>query len=285
MKAKLRQARLLATAVAGCAILATAAMAQVAIDQIRSEGISIKGTVADIFGDKFVLEDKSGRILVQTGPAGPQAAPVKSGETVTVIGIPGDRTFDARKILRENGEIAFDAPPPPPPPGPPPGPGGDPGPRRLGGALAPPPPPGAPPGPRGPAGETGPVASQDRENVLRILKDAGLTAMGEPVRHPKHIEIPARTGAGKTVIVSLDRFGRLDEIEDADHDRERDRRPAQSIGPADAERIAREAGYTIREAPAQRKHHFEILATNAKGETLELHMDFSGNIYKQVWVR
>ena len=117
----------------------------------------------------------------------------------------------------------------------------------------------------------------------RILKDAGLTALGEPVRHPKHIEIPARTGTGKTVIVSLDRFGRLDEIEDADRDRER--RPAQSIGPADAERIAREAGYSIREAPEQRKHHYEILATNAKGEILELHMDFAGNIYKQVSVR
>ena len=71
MKANPKQARLLATAVAGCAIFATAAMAQVAIDQIRPEGISIKGTVADIFGDKFVLEDKSWRTLVQTGPAGP----------------------------------------------------------------------------------------------------------------------------------------------------------------------------------------------------------------------
>ena len=281
MKANPRQARLLATAVAGCAILATAAMAQVAIDQVRPEGISIKGTVADIFGDKFVLEDKSGRILVQTGPAGPQAAPVRSGETVTVIGVPGDRTFDARKILRESGEIAFDAPPPPPRE--PTGAGVDPGPRRLIGGSAPPPPPGAPPGPRGAAGDRGPMAGQDRENVLRILKDAGLTAMGEPVRHPKHIEIPARTGTGKTVIVSLDRFGRLDEIEDADRDRER--RPAQSIGPTDAERIAREAGYSIREAPEQRKHHYEILATNAKGEILELHMDFAGNIYKQVWVR
>jgi len=281
MKAKPRPAWLLATAVAGCAVFATATMAQVAIDQIRPDGISVKGTVADIFGDKFVLEDKSGRILVQTGPAGPRAAPVKSGETVTVIGVPGDRTFDARKILRENGEVAFDAPPPPPRT--PPGPGVDPGPRRLTDGSAPLPPPGAPPRPPGPAGEIGPMAAQDRENVLRILKDAGLTAMGEPVRHPKHIEIPARTGTGKNVIVSLDRFGRLDEIEDADRDR--DRRTAQSLGPADAERIAREAGYTIREAPEQRKHHYEILATNAQGETLELHMDFSGKIYKQVWVR
>jgi hypothetical protein len=283
MKAKPKPAKLLATAVAGWAILASAAMAQVAIDQIRPEGISIKGTVADIFGDKFVLEDKSGRILVQTGPAGPQAAPVKSGETVTVIGVPGDRTFDARKIVRENGEVAFDAPMPPPRT--PPGPGVDPGPRRPIAGSAPPPPgaPPRPPGPRGPAGDAGLMANQDRDNVLRILKDAGLTAMGEPVRHPKHIEIPARTATGKTVIVSLDRFGRLDEIEDADRDRER--RPTQSISPADAERIAREAGYTIREAPEQRKHHFEILATNAKGETLELHIDFGGNIYKQVWVR
>jgi hypothetical protein len=257
---------LFAAALAGGAIAGSATLAQVAINQIGSDGITIKGKVAELFGDKFILEDGSGRILIQTSPAGPRAIEVKAGETVSVIGIPRDRTFDARQILRENGEVVFAAPPLPPGMAPPPAAG-----------LAPPPPGrGRPDDPRG-----YPV---DRKAVDKVLQDINLTAMGEPVRHPKHVEIPARAADGKLVIVSLDRFGRLDEIEDADHDKERIPE-SRAIAPADVERIAREAGFTPSEPVERRKHHFEILVTNRTGETMELHVDLGGRIYKQVWVR
>lgn len=256
-----------AAALAGGAIAGSAALAQVAINQIGSDGITLKGKVAELFGDKFVLEDGSGRILVQTGPAGPQAIAVKAGETVSVVGMPRDKTFDARQILRENGEVVFAAPAPQPGIAPPP----------LAAGLAPPPPAGRgrPDDPRGPV---------DRKAIDKVLQDINLTAMGEPVRHPKHVEIPARAADGKLVIVSLDRFGRLDEIEDADHDKERISE-SRAIAPADVERIAREAGFTPSEPVERRKHHFEILATNRSGETMEIHMDLGGRIYKQVWVR
>ena len=252
---------------AGAAIAGSASLAQVAINQIGSGGITIKGKVAELFGDKFILEDSSGRILIQTGPAGPRSIAVKAGETVSVVGMPRDKTFDARQILRENGEVVFAAPQPPPGMAVPPAAAG----------FAPPPAGrGRPDDPRG-----YPV---DRKAVDKILQDMNFTAMGEPVRHPKHVEIPARAADGKLVIVSLDRFGRLDEIEDADHDK--DRVPeSRSITPADVERIARDAGFTPSESVERRKRHFEILATNRNGETIELHVDLAGRIYKQVWVR
>jgi hypothetical protein len=264
---RLRGRRLcFAAALAGAAIAGSVALAQVAINQIGSDGITIKGKVAELFGDKFILEDGSGRILIQTGPAGPRSIAVKVGETVSVVGIPRDKSFDARQILRENGEVVFAAPPPPPGMAPPPPAAG----------LAPPPPGrGRPEDPRGPV---------DRKAVDKVLQDMNFTAMGEPVRHPKHVEIPARAADGKLVIVSLDRFGRLDEIEDADHDK--DRIPeSRSIAPADVERIARDAGFTPREPVERRKRHFEVLATDRNGETIELHVDLGGRIYKQVWVR
>ena len=253
-----------AAALAGAAIAGSATLAQVAINQIGSDGITIKGKVAELFGDKFILEDGSGRILIQTGTAGPRAIAVTAGETVSVVGIPRDRTFDARQILRENGEVVFAASPSPPAMAPPPVAG-----------LAPPPGRGRPDDPRGPV---------DRKAVDKVLQDMKLTAMGEPVRHPKHVEIPARAADGRLVIVSLDRFGRLDEIEDADHDKDRILE-SRSIAPADVERIAREAGFTPREPIERRKRHFEILATDRNGETIELHVDLGGRIYKQVWVR
>lgn len=264
-----RRYRLTTAALLGSALLtgavATTALSQVSIGQLSPDGVSIKGKVTDVFGDTFVLDDGSGRILVQTGPGGPQSLAVTSGETVTVTGLPRDKTFDARKIARDNGEVVFapTAPPPAPPPG----------------AFPPSPPDLAGPGPAG-----DPRSGIDREAMLRVVRDAGVTPVGEPVRHPKHIEVNGRTGAGKNVIVSLDRFGRLDEIEDDDHDHDRvvEKRP---FGPAEAERAARDAGFTPRPAPERRKHHFEVLATNAKGEMVELHVDFAGNIYKQVWLR
>ncbi len=255
-----------AAALASGVVAGSVTLAQVAINQIGSDGITIKGTVAELFGDKFILEDGSGRILIQTGPAGPRSIAVEAGETVSVVGMPRDKTFDARQILRENGEVVFAAPPP----------GMAPAPPAAGLALPVLPGRGRP--------DDGPGYPVDRKAIDKALQDMSFTAMGEPVRHPKHVEIPARATDGKLVIVSLDRFGRLDEIEDADHDKERIPE-SRSIAPADVERIARDAGFTPREPVERRKRHFEILATNRNGETIELHVDLGGRIYKQVWVR
>jgi hypothetical protein len=48
--------------------------------------VAIKGDVAEVFGNKFVVEDGSGRALVDTGPRGEDRMLVAKGETVTVQG-------------------------------------------------------------------------------------------------------------------------------------------------------------------------------------------------------
>ena len=48
--------------------------------------VAIKGDVAEVFGNKFVVQDGSGRALVDTGPRGEDRVIVAKGETVTVQG-------------------------------------------------------------------------------------------------------------------------------------------------------------------------------------------------------
>jgi hypothetical protein len=48
--------------------------------------VAIKGDVAEVFGNKFVVQDGSGRALVDTGPRGEGRMIVAKGETVTVQG-------------------------------------------------------------------------------------------------------------------------------------------------------------------------------------------------------
>ena len=57
------------------------------IDQMKdATPVAVKGDVAEIFGNKFIVQDGSGRALVDTGPRGDRAPPAVKGETLTVQG-------------------------------------------------------------------------------------------------------------------------------------------------------------------------------------------------------
>lgn len=58
-----------------------------AIDKmVERSPVAIKGEVDEVFGNKFVVQDGSGRALVDTGPRGEGRIIVAKGETVTVQG-------------------------------------------------------------------------------------------------------------------------------------------------------------------------------------------------------
>ena len=80
--------------------------------------VAVKGSVAEIYGNKFILEDDSGRMLVDLGPRGDDATVVTKGEQVSVQGR-FDRGFVAAQVLsRADGRSeAFGPMAPPPPPG------------------------------------------------------------------------------------------------------------------------------------------------------------------------
>ncbi|MBZ9936822.1 hypothetical protein LB518_10985 [Mesorhizobium sp. BR1-1-16] len=127
----------------------------VAISALSSSAmVSVKGNVAEIFGNKFILQDGSGRALVETGPAGDNGKLVAPNEAVTVQGRFDNGFIHANFLVRSDGTVVAIGPvgPPPPPHGPrgphdhAGGPDGRPPHEGPGPNDAPPPPP-APPAP------------------------------------------------------------------------------------------------------------------------------------------
>jgi hypothetical protein len=128
---------------------------------------AVKGSVAEIFGNKFVLDDGTARALIDLGPRGENADTVIKGETVTVQGMFDRGIVHARIVSHADGRNEAFGPPPPPrtteaPPPPPEAP-----PARA--DVPPPPPPGTPPlppradaPPPPPAGPDAPPPPPDR---------------------------------------------------------------------------------------------------------------------------
>jgi uncharacterized protein YdeI (BOF family) len=85
--------------------------------------VAVKGQVAEIFGNKFIVQDDSGRALVDTGRSGETGNLVAKSETVTVQGRFEHGSIHAQAISHPDGRNDFVGPPGPPIP-PPGGPAG-----------------------------------------------------------------------------------------------------------------------------------------------------------------
>lgn len=119
----------------------------------RDAIVTVRGRVAEIYGNKFVMADGSGRALVDTGREGEDDTLVRIGQPVTVQGHFDDGSVRAAFLVGADGKVKALGPLGRPPhdrggpdgPGRPGGPGGpDRGPDRGPGAgpyRAPPPPP------------------------------------------------------------------------------------------------------------------------------------------------
>ncbi len=121
--------------------------------------VTVRGRVAAVYGDRFVVQDASGRMLVDAGPRG--AAEMTRGAPVLVQGRYDEGQLRARFLVDDQNGVREVGPQPPHGPGGPGGPGAPPPPPP--GAGAPPPPPGGPgapppPPPGGPGAPPPPPA-------------------------------------------------------------------------------------------------------------------------------
>jgi hypothetical protein len=73
--------------------------------------VAVKGQVAEVFGNKFVIQDDSGRVLVDTGPRGERTPPVAKGDTVTVQGNFERGFLHAEVMIRADGTTEGFGPP------------------------------------------------------------------------------------------------------------------------------------------------------------------------------
>ncbi|MEJ8308178.1 hypothetical protein [Agrobacterium larrymoorei] len=102
-----------------------APIAPVAISAMPDDSLtSVKGKVVEIFGNKFIIQDESGRALVETGPEGRGGDIVNKDEVVTVQGRFDDGFLHGSYIVHEDGKTNQLGPAGKPPRGPEGGPRG-----------------------------------------------------------------------------------------------------------------------------------------------------------------
>lgn len=98
---------------AGLVVAAMVAVPSVVIAQTqigelqRIHNATISGTILQISGDDFILDDGTGQIMVEAESRPIQQANLASAEEVTVVGVFDDNEFDAHSITRSNGEVIY----------------------------------------------------------------------------------------------------------------------------------------------------------------------------------
>jgi hypothetical protein len=116
------------------------------------------------------------------------------------------------------------------------------------------------------------------EQMNRIARDHGYGEVVYVEQKKKHVKGYTRDGAGNTVEIKLDRWGNLDEIE-VEYGW-RSRGWGAHAGEAEIRRNIEQAGYRMLHLTDRKKNHYEIMAENGNGDVVELHVDFSGQVYK-----
>ncbi|MGL4285013.1 MAG: hypothetical protein ACRCVA_01640 [Phreatobacter sp.] len=242
---------LTAVIAAGAPITAMSASAQTAPAEAVAGETVVRGRILDRFGDRLVIDGLAGRILVDVQAVTGQAAALAPGQVVVAEGLLSARVLQARRVAVTEGEPVPNAYPMPAP---------------------------------GPVAQLAAPPSLDAGAIGATLQAAGYAIADAPVRDGKDTEVAVRDSQGRAWTASLDRFGRLGEIELADYDDDNvPERPA--FAAEELPRIIARDGFQPRGAAERHDEHFEILAFNRRSELIELHVDFAGRIYKQVWVR
>lgn len=77
--------------------------------------VAVKGRVAEVFGNKFILADDSGRALIETGPKGDDGSLVSKDEIVTVQGRFEHGFVHAAALQHADNRTVLLGPPGPPP--------------------------------------------------------------------------------------------------------------------------------------------------------------------------
>jgi hypothetical protein len=134
-----------------------------------SGAIAARGEITDIFGSKFLVQDGTGRALVETGREGRGGTLVRTGDTVTVQGRFEEGVLRARLLTRADGSrLAL-------------GPAGAPPPGTLSWA----------------ADKIGLVPKPDLAGLTAIVQAAGYADLRVTGRGPRHLEIAARGQDGR----------------------------------------------------------------------------------------
>jgi uncharacterized protein YdeI (BOF family) len=241
-------------------------IAPVKVNELRDmNAIRLEGRVAEIFGNRFVLEDATGRTLVETGPRGDRGDLVKVGDTVSVEGAFRGGEVHAEGIRVGGGErIALERPRPDRGPGRE-GPGRD-GPGRDG-----PRPPHEERAGREDRGGWFDRSSIDEDAAAKALTDAGYkdVALTDTKRH--HAEFTATDAAGQRWSVKVDEDNAIAEREPF----------VAPLDEAGARAALEKLGYTYVGDYEAHPRHVEAEAKDKSGRDVTVELNFDGTLRKE----
>lgn len=237
--------------------------APTAISDLRDmSAITVQGRVAERFGNVFILEDASGRTLVETGADGDRRDLVSVGDEVRVEGRFDRGQLHAEAMTVGGGDrVAIERPLP-----------GRDGPRGPGRGHH---------GPRGPGGERAERGEERRGGwfsggVDEAAAEAALGAAGytqvvllDTKKH--HAEFTATDSAGAAWLVKVDEDNAI-----------REREPYAAPLSEEAARTAVEAlGYTWNGDFDTEKDHVEVDAHTADGRSVRIEIASDGSLRKE----
>ncbi|GEO99360.1 DNA-binding protein [Methylobacterium haplocladii] len=160
-------------------------IAPVAISALAPSGaVAAKGEVAEIFGNKLIIQDGTGRALVETGRQGEDGTLARKGETITVQGRFENGFLHARLLTHGDGSVV-----------------------RLGPAGGPPP--GGLDWARDKVG-LGPQA--DVPALTKSVEAAGYTDIRVAGRGPRHLEVAAKGADGRERLLHVGFDGQVREV-------------------------------------------------------------------------
>jgi hypothetical protein len=105
---------------------------------------------------------------------------------------------------------------------------------------------------------------------------SGLHVTLEGERRPSEIKVTRISAAGRDPVEIHHK-----KPHHAPGSKQADTRPDGSADPTRALAAVAAAGWTVAEAPRRKPRHFEVLARRGEAAATELHVDFTGTIYKE----
>ena len=228
-------------------LLSATALSSVA----QTPGFStLEGEVQEHFGHDFVIEANGERVLVRQSPH--DSANVTQGDTVTVTGQRFEGTLQAQEVLNSDGTSLSSA-----------------------SAFSP-----APHMAQGARGQW----HAPQANIAALQAQLQERGFGDIYRvEPKSSHVRVQTTAnGMPVEVRFEHDGSFREWRIHRPGKSRPRAGEWGTVPmAQVSQLVAQQGYTSPRIVDSKGRHLEVLAQNSRGEAVELHVDYAGQVYRE----
>ncbi|WP_052715961.1 hypothetical protein [Devosia chinhatensis] len=231
------------------------ALAQVPLDSLSST--VIEGRVGEVFGNRFILEDGEGRVLVEAQGELPAGAAIGTGDALVIVGTDTPNGFLASAITRQDGTEVLSAPRP----------------------AANPAPVVAPATPAAPVPAAAAAAPLDEAGARAAIEAMGFSDLRLDDRGRNHFEFKGRDADGRALEIEIALDGTLRKL-DVDDDVRASSVDLLALLPDNVASAARAAGLVDLHDYEAGPRHFKLEGYTEAGHDFEIEFGLDGTLRK-----